>query len=328
MKAAVYARDKALNLAPWLLTAALLLALADGVIALLLMGRLQWPARFGRRAAGTAALILAAMTLPADHPLADDAALLKGANETHLAYAITGDGAIDEMSRAGLDGLTRALTVKTALEPAEPMGLNIERDELTFFPLIYWPVTPAQKELSPKAQAKLDRYLKTGGMILFDTRDSAEAAAVPGTATPAALALRRILAGLDVPPLVPIDTLLAGERPHVLSRSFYRLKEFPGRYASGTVWVEAPLADAAGEDETREGAVNDGVSSVIIGGNDWASAWAVDRYSRPIAALIPGGERQRELSFRFGINLAMYALTGNYKGDEVHTQELLKRLGE
>jgi hypothetical protein len=202
------------------------------------------------------------------------------------------------------------------------MGLDIEKDELILFPLIYWPVTPAQKPLSPKAQAKLDRYLKTGGMILFDTRDTAEAAAVPGTATPATLALRRILSGLDVPPLVPVP------HGHVLTKSFYLMNEFPGRYAGGTVWVEAPLTDVVGEDGTREGAVNDGVSSVIIGGNDWASAWAVDRYGRPIAALIPGGERQRELSFRFGINLAMYALTGNYKGDEVHTQELLKRLGE
>ncbi len=73
---------------------------------------------------------------------------------------------------------------------------------------------------------------------------------------------------------------------------------------------------------------------MIIGGNDWASAWAVDSAGRPIAAVIPGGPmpdcrcEQRDVAFRFGINLAMYALTGNYKGDEVHTQELLKRLGE
>lgn len=322
MSASAYARDEAVRLGPWLLTAALLLALADGVIALALMGRLQLPRSLRARAAAGAGLVLIAAALPLDRPRADDTAILRGANQTHLAYAITGDSAIDEMSRAGLEGLTRVLTAKTALEPAEPMGLDIERDELALFPLIYWPVTPAQKALSPKAQAKLDRYLKTGGMILFDTRDTAEAAAVPGTATPSALALRRILAGLDVPPLVPVP------HGHVLTKSFYLMNEFPGRYAGGAVWVEAPLESSEGEEAAREGAVNDGVSSVIIGGNDWASAWAVDRYGRPIAALIPGGERQRELSFRFGVNLAMYALTGNYKGDEVHTQELLKRLGE
>jgi hypothetical protein len=114
---------------------------------------------------------------------------------------------------------------------------------------------------------------------------------------------------------------------HVLTRSFYLLNEFPGRFASGGIWVEAPFQDPSG-DAAREGSVNDGVSSVIIGGNDWAAAWAVDSYGRPIAALIPGGERQRELAFHFGINLAMYALTGSYKGDEVHTREILKRLGE
>jgi hypothetical protein len=315
-----YSRDPVFHLAPWLLTLALLLALLDGLIALVLMGRLNWPVRQRAAAATLAALML--VFLPTGRSWADDAFLLKGALETHLAYAITGDLSVDEMSRAGLDGLSRALSAKTALEPASPVGLDMEKDELTLFPLIYWPVTAAQKAPSPRAQAKLDRYLKTGGMILFDTRDSDEAAAVPGTATPAGLALRRILTGLDVPPLTQVA------QGHVLTRSFYLLNEFPGRFAGGPVWVEAPLLDAGHEDGPQEGAVNDGVSSVIIGGNDWAAAWAVDRYGRPIAALIPGGDRQRELSLRFGINLAMYALTGNYKGDEVHTREILKRLGE
>ena len=33
------------------------------------------------------------------------------------------------------------------------------------------------------------------------------------------------------------------------------------------------------------------------------------------------------MAFRFGINLVMYALTGNYKTDEVHAPALLERLG-
>src|SRR3546814_4321537 len=39
--------------------------------------------------------------------------------------------------------------------------------------------------------------------------------------------------GLDVPPLatVPPD--------HVLTKSFYLMQEFPGRWADGQVWVEA-----------------------------------------------------------------------------------------
>ena len=76
--------------------------------------------------------------------------------------------------------------------------------------------------------------------------------------------------------------------------------------------------------------LNDGVTPVVIGGNDWAAAWAVDKAGQPLLPIGRGmsGERQREIALRFGINLIMHVLTGNYKSDQVHVPELLKRLGE
>jgi uncharacterized protein DUF4159 len=73
---------------------------------------------------------------------------------------------------------------------------------------------------------------------------------------------------------------------------------------------------------------NDSVSPVIIGGNDWAAAWAVDNAGRNPYAVMPGGARQRTVAYRFGVNLVMYALTGNYKGDQVHVPAILQRLGQ
>ena len=72
------------------------------------------------------------------------------------------------------------------------------------------------------------------------------------------------------------------------------------------------------------------VSPVIIGGGDWASAWAVDANGAPMFPVGRGyaGERQREISYRFGVNLVMYVLTGNYKSDQVHVPALLNRLGQ
>ena len=67
-----------------------------------------------------------------------------------------------------------------------------------------------------------------------------------------------------------------------------------------------------------------GASSFL---NDWAGAWAVDNQRRPQHASVPDGERQREMAFRFGVNLVMYALTGNYKSDQVHVPAILERLG-
>ena len=70
------------------------------------------------------------------------------------------------------------------------------------------------------------------------------------------------------------------------------------------------------------------VSPVIIGANDWVAAWAVDNAGNPLFAVIPGGEQQRELAYRFGINLMMYALTGDYKSDQVHLPTIMERLSQ
>ncbi|HJU19232.1 MAG TPA: DUF4159 domain-containing protein [Stellaceae bacterium] len=74
--------------------------------------------------------------------------------------------------------------------------------------------------------------------------------------------------------------------------------------------------------------VNDGVSTVIVGANDWAGAWAIDDEGRAMFPVVPGGEPQREMALRFGINLVMYVLTGNYKADQVHVPAILERLGQ
>ena len=165
--------------------------------------------------------------------------------------------------------------------------------------------------LADSAVEQLNGYLRDGGTILFDTRDQSSGSAGGRHAGPAARRLRELAGGLDIPPLVPVPP------DHVLTKSFYLLHEFPGRWTGGEVWVER------GEDR-----VNDGVSTVIVGGNDWAGAWAVDATGRPMFAVVPGGEQQREMAYRFGVNLVMYALTGNYKSDQVHVPAILERLGQ
>ena len=113
-------------------------------------------------------------------------------------------------------------------------------------------------------------------------------------------------------------------------RTFYLLQDFPGRHNSRDVWVEAAPPNAERIEGMPFRNLNDGVTPVVIGGNDWASAWAVRPDGAPLVPIGRGyaGERQRELANRFGVNLIMHVLTGNYKSDQVHVPDLLERLGQ
>jgi uncharacterized protein DUF4159/aerotolerance regulator-like protein len=320
-----YTLKKPMALEPWLYLAALALFMAD-ILAMLVLSS-GW--RLRRRVAATGAVILlmlallpvAAASLRAeDEPkganAADDFAL-KASLQTHLAYVITGDAEIDRTSEEGLSGLSKVLRARTALEPAEPMGVDIDKDELAFFPLLYWPVREDASPLSDATLAKIDAFMKQGGLVIFDTRDHETELTGNGTQSKA---LSRLIGQLDIPPLEPVP------ENHVLTKSFYLMRSFPGRFDGGSLWVEAEPQDEAERSERSRR--TDGVSSIVITSNDFAGAWALDESNRPIYPTVPGGEVQREMAFRAGVNIVMYALTGNYKADQVHVPALLERLGQ
>jgi hypothetical protein len=254
---------------------------------------------------------------------AQDALALRATGKTVLAYVKTGDARLDAASEAGLYGLSQVLTLRTAIEPTDPIAIDLETDELAFFPMIYWPISEVQPIPSQAAYDKLNTYLRTGGMILFDTRDANLGGL--GAGTPNGRRLQQLASALNIPALEPIPS------DHVLTRSFYLLQDFPGRFARSDVWVEAAPKDATRIDGMPFRNLNDGVSPVVIGGNDWAASWAVSRqgnYMFPVGRGGFAGERQREIAYRFGVNLVMYVLTGNYKSDQVHVPALLERLGQ
>ncbi|MFK7939396.1 MAG: DUF4159 domain-containing protein [Roseovarius sp.] len=297
----------------WLLALALILLSVDVLASLALSGRLL-PAR-------AVAMILALFMVPQD-AFAQEDKTLAATSEVVLAHVLTGSPEIDDTARAGLFGLTQTLFFRTSVEPADPVSVDLETDELAVFPLLYWPITPDQPIPSTEAYAKLNTYLRTGGMIVFDTRDANVSGF--GASSPNGAKLQQLAAPLDIPPLEPMPD------DHVLTRTFYLLQDFPGRHSGRRVWVEAAPADAEQIEGMPFRNLNDGVSPVVIGGNDWMSAWAMDARGNPMLPVGRGfaGERQRELAYRFGVNLVMHVLTGNYKSDQVHVPALLNRLGQ
>ncbi|MCV6823395.1 MULTISPECIES: DUF4159 domain-containing protein [Halocynthiibacter] len=305
-----------------LLAAALVALLADALAALMLSGKLRREVVHGAFAAA-AVMLFAAEDARAQEELPPlDPKAYAATREVVMAYVETGDTAVDEVSYAGLYGLGLVLNLRTSIEPAEPIAIDLEEDELAFYPMIYWPITPEQPLPTPAAYAKLNRYMQKGGLILFDTRD-ADRVSYRGTSENARK-LQQLARQLDIPPLEPVPD------DHVLRRTFYLLSDLPGRYYGPDVWVEAAPADAERAEGMPFRNLNDGVTPVVIGGNDWAAAWAMTENGNRMFTVGRGrgGERQRELAFRFGVNLMMHVLTGNYKSDQVHVPDLLERLGQ
>mgnify|MGYP001162054563 CR=1 FL=1 len=211
-----------------------------------------------------------------------------------LAYVRTGDARIDRASEAGLQALSDMLTTRTSVEPGRPVGIDLARDNLAAYPFLYWPAPSSPRRLSDAALANVDRYLAVGGLLLVDTRDAGASGGRPAA---------QMLSGVDVPPLELVGA------DHVLTRAFYLMRSFPGRSQSTQLWAESAAAASS----------RDGVASLFVGNGDWAAAWSGQANV---------SDRQRELSLRFGVNLIMVALTGNYKADQVHVPALLERMGE
>jgi hypothetical protein len=318
---------------------ALILFLADAVIVAILGGGISALLR-RRSVAAAIALIFALASIvvlsgPASAetakpaakstaPSAADDFAIKAVAQTRLAYVVTGNADVDSIVKAGLSGLTLFLAQRTALEAGEPIGIDPAHDELAFFPLIYWPVISGAPKPSQDAINRLDAYMKQGGTVLFDTRDAIDAPPTPGgeSQTPGMLTLRNILSSLDIPELEPVP------RDHVLTKTFYLLRDFPGRFESGQTWVEALPRSEDDDNAERPVRGGDGVSPIIITSNDLAGAWAMRADGQPMLPLTPGEPRQREFAFRAGVNIVMYTLTGNYKADQVHAPALIERLGQ
>ncbi len=324
---ATYSNAEPRDLRGILLSSSLALFLIDAVVIAMLGAGL---AALWRRRTATAALVLAlilAATSIAPSPVRadnNDDFAIKAVSQTRLAYVVTGNTDVDSIVKAGMAGLTLFLAQRTALEAGDPVGIDPAKDELAFFPLIYWPVVPGAPKPPQDAINRIDAYMKQGGTVVFDTRDAIEAP--PGdngaAQTPGMQTLREILSSLDVPELEPVP------REHVLTKTFYLLRDFPGRFNAGQTWVETLPREDDDETASKPARGGDGVSPIIITSNDLAGAWAIRPDGQPMLPLTPGEPRQREFAFRAGVNIVMYTLTGNYKADQVHAPALIERLGQ
>lgn len=324
LSASVLRSGAQLDLRGPLLVFALAAFIADALIAMALGGKLRLRP-FGAATAALLAIlfVVAASNETRAEPTQKSAATQRdkdAALTTRLAYVMSGDSRVDEISRLGLEALSQALNSRTSFSPGDPVGVDPAKDELAFYPMLYWPIVASAPQPTANTVARVAAYMKQGGTVVFDTRD-ALSQRIGGAPTPETRWLRDLTKGLDIPPLEVTP------RDHVITKTFYLLDGFVGRYANGETWVEA-LPPEPKDQAARPVRATDSVSAIVITSNDLAAAWAHDKRGQPLFPLTPGGARQREFALRGGINLVMYTLTGNYKSDQVHVRDLLERLGQ
>jgi len=290
------------SLMPLLLSLAFALFILDWIIMILIANHFQFNyVKLRKPSVVSIALFFLVCSFCApSSAMAETQDAYKYANGLYLGFIKSSNSALNSRTRQGLEALKDNLARRTSVEPSGVASIDPEKDILAFFPLIYWPVDARDQALSDAAIQNIQSYLDQGGTILFDTREQST------NANQAALS--RITSGLNIPALSPI------EDGHVLGKSFYLLNNFAVLYSGGSLWLEGNSVNG-----------RDGVSSVIIGSHDWAGAWAqsAGRDYRSGASA-----RQREMAIRFGVNVMMYALTGNYKADQVHVKHILERLGQ
>jgi hypothetical protein len=184
----------------------------------------------------------------------------------------------------------------------EPVIVTPTSDSLHETPFLY---LSGDREIDLPSAAGIEalrRFLTFGGFLLIDSAEGSTDGAFDGSV--------RKLIGAVFPPVGSAKPLEVVPSDHVVYKSFYLLDRPLGRLAI------APAMEAV---------IRDGRIVAAYVANDLGGAWQRDDFGNYDFPCQPGGERQRELAFRMGVNLVMYALCLDYKADQVHVPFIMKR---
>ena len=236
-----------------------------------------------------------------------------GERSKFTAAALVYDGAWNPRPTA-LRRLLFEIGHRTAIAAAfEPEQTDLRSASLFEHPFLYWSGAGAFNPLDEKDVVRLRRYVAAGGFVLADSaQDSGDGGVTPSRQKFLDAVGDDFAAGVrrEVARAFPAAPLTMLPPDHVVYKSFYMLKGATGRIARS---------------DRLEGAVVDGRTAVILSVDDLGGAWARDSLGNWEHMVSPGGEAQRELAFRLGVNIAMYALCVDYKDDQVHLPFILKR---
>jgi hypothetical protein len=196
------------------------------------------------------------------------------------------------------DRVSWELMKYTSVEAVVSHGdVSLDSEKLFRYPFLYlWGDQPFPA-WSEQRRLRLNRYLSYGGFLLIDS----DGCAGDGFDRSIRRELEQIFPGKPLKRL-PQD--------HTAFKSFYLIPSAVGRI------IHKPYLEGIDQDDR---------TMVLYTRNDLGGAWMRDNFGNYLYPTSPGGDRQREMAFRLGVNIIMYSLCVNYKADQVHIPFIIKR---
>ena len=193
------------------------------------------------------------------------------------------------------------IDLKTSIDTArDPLQVRPDSEKLHHSPFLYLAGDRGFSALPMREIERLRRFVTFGGFLFLDNAEGRVGGPFEDSA-------RKLVADLFPAPQAGLEPLSAD---HVIYKSFFLIDSPAGRVAA------SPRLEAVFHDKR---------ATVVYSANDLGGAWDRDDFGNWAHQCYPGGEAQREMAFRLGINLAMYALCLDYKTDQVHVPFILKR---
>lgn len=230
--------------------------------------------------------------------LTSNAALALGKDsELDIAELMLPAGSLSRAS-AWEQGLYSVMQ-STSIE-ANPRAVQIspENEELFAHPFSVLIGNSAFEPLSETAVDNLRRYLIYGGFLFVDDSSGRKDSDFRDS-------VLRLCARI-----FPTNQMLPLPADHSVYRSFFLLDRPAGRNIVSDV---------------LEGVQVGQIWPLLFCSNDLSGALERRADGSSRYPVIPGGEYQRTETLKLLINLIMYALTSNYKHDQAHVAELMRR---
>ncbi len=207
---------------------------------------------------------------------------------------------LEDPRPGALADLLREVEQNTSVVPDPPAGdVDPTADALFSHPFVVLNGDTGFDPLPDEAVSALRLYLREGGFLFVDDNSGLDDSDFDRSVR---RDLARILPGTDLKPI---------GRDHAVYRSFFLMRSVPGR-----VMVRPHL----------EGMWLGDITPVLYSRNDVLGGLWRSKGGGYALEVVSGGYRQRTGCRKLGINVVLFALTGNYKRDVVHVKTLISRM--